>query len=72
VSGKEKNNIYRYNDMRNRMNCERGSTSDGSLEKRVVFGLLEDVESNKEVVAKRGRSINRRCWLSWRIEGGRE
>lgn len=58
--------------MRNRMNCERGSTSDGSLEKRVVFGLLEDVESNKEVVANGNRSINRRCWLSCRIEGGRE
>lgn len=58
--------------MRNRMNCERGSTSDRSLEKRVVFGLLEDVESNKEVVANGNRSINRRCWLSWRIEGGRE
>jgi hypothetical protein len=29
------------------MNFELGSTSDGSLEKRVVFGLLDDVESNK-------------------------
>lgn len=70
MSGKEKNNIYRYNDMRNRMNCERGSTSDGSLEKRVVFGLLEDVESNK-VVVNGSRSING-CWLSLRIESGRE
>lgn len=56
--------------MRNRMNCERGSTSDGSLEKRVLFGLLEDVESNK-VVVNGSRSING-CWLSLRIEGGRE
>lgn len=55
---RKKNNIYRYNDMRNRMNCERGSTSDGSLEKRVVFGLLEGVVSNKEVVVNGDRSIN--------------
>lgn len=58
MSGKEKNNIYRYNDMRNRMNCERGSTSDGSLEKRVVFDLLEGVVSNKEAVVNGDRSIN--------------
>lgn len=58
MSGKEKNNIYRYNDMRNRMNCERGSTSDGSLEKRVVFDLLEGVVSNKDVVVNGDRSIN--------------
>jgi hypothetical protein len=72
VSGKEKNNIYRYNDMGNRMNFERGSTSDGSLEKRVVFGLLEDVESNKEVVANGSRSINEDVGCPGRIEGSRE
>lgn len=44
--------------MRNRMNCERGSTSDGSLEKRVVFDLLEGVVSNKEAVVNGDRSIN--------------